>query len=520
MNKQFEKAYRQYEEHCKKILKSTTIDIHETAKDKASRIKKLESVYANWFEYYLPHYAISKCAWFHKKAAKLLIDNKEVFLLQRIFRGGAKSVHANIGIPLYLYFAKKDLFFMLLIGETEPKANKLLSDIQAELESNKRFANDYGSRFKFGNWADGNFSTTDDVHFFALGIGQSARGVRNMANRPDYISVDDVDTKKRAKNPKLTREAFEYLKEDIWGTFGAGTKRYVQSNNRFSKTSTMQLMSEHFDTVREEYKEKKLPVKHHIIIAKMINDEGESSWPEAYPLCKCEEIRIDRGERSFQREYQDNPIENGTVFKNEWIQYKQRLPLHQYDSLGVYGDLSYSDVACYKALILGGKLSKEFHIIKCMVRQTSRAIAASWLFDLYEELKLKKYNISYRIEGNFAQGDIFIPDFDSEGDKRGYHIPVVADKKTKANKFERIESMSGFFERGDVYFNSAEKGSRDFKELEDQILAFEKGSSYPVDGPDALQSLIDELNQIRFIDPHKSRTKSRKELIKTKKNRF
>ena len=73
MNKKNEKYYRDYENHCKKVVKSTTIDIHETPREKAKRKKQLEKNYIDWFEYYLPHYAQSKSAWYHKKVSKLLI---------------------------------------------------------------------------------------------------------------------------------------------------------------------------------------------------------------------------------------------------------------------------------------------------------------------------------------------------------------------------------------------------------------------------------------------------------------
>jgi len=520
MNNKAEKQYKDYEAHCKRIAKSTTVNIYETAGEKTKRKKQLEKDYIKWFEYYLPDYATSKSAWYHKKVAKLLIENDEVYILQRIFRSGAKSVHANVGIPLYLYYAKKDLFFMLLIGENEKKAKKLLSDIQSQIQFNKRLENDYGKRFKFGDWADGNFQTSDDVYFTSLGIGQSPRGVRNEAKRPDYISADDVDTKKRAKNPKLTKELFEWLKEDLWGTFGNGKRRYVQSNNRFSKISTIQLMSEHFAKVKEEYKRNGKKTKHHIIIAKAIQDNGKSGWEENYSLEYWQELRTDIGDLAFQREYQDNPIEVGTVFKNEWIHYKPRLPLYQYDALVMYGDLSYSDTADFKAMLFVGKIGREFHILKAHVRQTSRAKVAEWLYDLYEDLNLKKYNIKYKVEGSFAQGSIFVPDFDAEGDKRGYHIPVIADKKAKANKVERIESMSAYFERGNVFFNSVDKDTADIIELIDQILGFEKGSKIHDDAPDALQDAISDLNSALAFDTTKMRTKSRKDVNKKKKNRF
>ena len=60
----------------------------------------------------------------------------------------------------------------------------------------------------------------------------------------------------------------------------------------------------------------------------------------------------------------------------------------------------------------------------------------------------------------------------------------------------------------------------DFQNLEDQLLAFEKGSGAHDDAPDALQSAIVEVNQITFVTKFEPKTKSRQELLKDKPNRY
>ncbi len=96
----------------------------------------------------------------------------------------------------------------------------------------------------------------------------------------------------------------------------------------------------------------------------------------------------------------------------------------------------------------------------------------------------------------------------------------MADKKSKDGKYDRIESMMGYFERGNIWFNDEYKESIDFDMLLEQLYAFEKGSGANDDGPDALQSAIVEVNQITFITKFEPKATSRKELIKNKTNRF
>ena len=94
--------------------------------------------------------------------------------------------------------------------------------------------------------------------------------------------------------------------------------------------------------------------------------------------------------------------------------------------------------------------------------------------------------------------DEFVNDFDTEGDKRGYYIPVKPDKRPKGDKYDRIEASQSFFERRNVWFNIDERESADQIELKDQYLAFEKGGEAPVDGPDAVEGALSILNTVSY----------------------
>lgn len=497
-NKKYLKLLQDYDKHCRRIAMATSVDIYETAESKVKRINKLERDYIAWFEYYFPNYAKKKSAWFHKRMANYVIKNKRIKLLAELFRSAGKSVHIDMGIPLFLYLAKKDLKFMLLVGETEPKAKKLLSSIQGQLQFNNRIKNDYGEKFSQGNWADGDFATTDGVRFMSLGFGQNPRGAREQAERPDYIVVDDVDSKKSVNNDRIMRESVDYITEDIWGCFDSSdnsTERFVFANNNFHKNSITNRLKEYFKQVIKKEKENNKTSSFKILSVKAVKNlvSFEPEWPEKttddYWRKKYEQTPY----RSFMREYMHTHIEDGAIFKYEDIQYKKALPLKQYDGLCFYGDLSYKANADYKALILVGIKGKEYHILLAYMQQKSRADCAKWLYNQYEEYSLDKFNIRYMIEGLFAM-DEFVSDFDIEGEKRGYYIPVVADKRTKADKYDRIESLSGYFERKNVFFNSEQK-DENMQTLIDQFLAFEKGSKAHDDGPDAVQGAFKWLSQ-------------------------
>lgn len=498
-SRKYLKILLDYDKHCVRIAQATSLDIHETAEQKLSSIKGLEKEYVTWFEYYFPNFAKKKCAWFHKQLANDIIRNKKVRELAELFRSAGKSVHIDMGIPLYLYLAKKDLKFMLLVGETESKAAQLLSGIQAQLQHNNRLKHDYGEKFNTGSWAEGDFTTTDGIKFMSLGFMQNPRGAREQAERPDYIVVDDVDNKRHFNNDEMMRAAVDFITEDVWGCFDAednATERFVYANNNCHKKSITNRLKLYFKEVLQKRKDQKLKsdVFFNVLTVCAVKNLStfEPEWKEKTSAKYWKDKYENTPYRSFMREYMHVHIEDGAIFKFEDIVYCEPLKLDKYEALCLYGDMSYKAQADYKALILVGKTGKEFHVIHSYVRQKSRSDAAIWLYDLYEKHNLSKYNIRYLIEGLFAM-DEFISDFDNEGEKRGFYIPVVADKKPKEGKYDRIESMAGYFERRNVFFNEKQKTS-DQQVLIDQLLAFEKGSKAHDDAPDALQSAMAFLN--------------------------
>lgn len=497
IDKKFQKSLADYEEHCRRIARATIVDINETPQQRTIRVKSLETDYIKWFEYYFPNYAKAPCAAFHRELAESVIEREIGFTLMEAYRSSGKSVHLDMGIPLYMMFTGR-MKFMLLIGETERKAQKLLSACQAQLQYNKRLINDYGAKYKHGDWSAGEFLTIDSVRFMSLGFGQNPRGVREEEHRPDYIVVDDVDNKRHVNNDRLMREGVEWINEDLIGCFDDmdGThKRFAYANNNFHKNSITNRLKQLFRSLAEKSRSAGEVPLHKTIKVNAVKDlqSFTPAWAGKTTAEYWRKKFLTTPYRSFMREYMNTHIEDGAVFRAEDMQWKEMLPLKEYDALVFYGDLSYKAAACHKGMILIGKKGREFHIIHTFLRQSSRTILVKWLYDLYEEKLRGCHKIRYWIEGLFAM-DEFISDFDAEGDARGYYIPVRADKRPKDAKYDRIEATQSFFERRNVWFNIAEKNSADQMELVDQYLAFEKGSGAAVDGPDAAEGALSRLN--------------------------
>jgi len=101
------------------------------------------------------------------------------------------------------------------------------------------------------------------------------------------------------------------------------------------------------------------------------------------------------------------------------------------------------------------------------------------------------------MESNFIQ-DLLMDEFHKVGTEVGVQIPITGDGRKKPDKFARIEALQPLFQRGEIVFNEAMKGSQGFDVLEDQLLCFERGSKVHDDAPDALEGAIWMLsNRIR-----------------------
>ncbi len=136
-------AIAKWREQCKQVQQETGVNAFENKDVQLARIAKAKSDYAFFVEFYFPHYAKSKCGAFHIEAANEVARNKKLRAVFEWARGHAKSTHFDIMIPLWLK-AKDELKVMILVGKSEDNAMTLLGDLQAELQFNQRYINDFG----------------------------------------------------------------------------------------------------------------------------------------------------------------------------------------------------------------------------------------------------------------------------------------------------------------------------------------------------------------------------------------
>jgi hypothetical protein len=484
MTGELKQAIARWKQHNEDVARFTTIDGTE---DKASQLKRIETLrndYARFVEYYFPHFCtdrttgkITPSAPFHIQAAQTILKERNLRGVFQWARGHAKSTHMNVFIPLWLKCQKeRQINVMVLVGKSEDNAQTLLSDVQSELQFNKRYINDFGKQYNAGHWLDGEFVTEDGTAFFARGRGQSPRGLRYRDARPDYIVIDDLDDDELCQNEARVNKLTDWVKEALFGTLGASGGRFIMVGNLIGKTSVLANISK-IENVK-------------VSRVNVYDKNGNPSWSEFWTKERIEDRRMFMGYRAFEKEYMNNPITEGAVFKNDWIRWKRLPDLRKYENIVAYCDPSFksSTKNDYKAIKVWGKIGTELHNIRNFVRQCSTAEMVRWFYDLHESLP-DGVVCDYYIEANFLQ-DIILDEFTTEGNLRGYQLPIRADHRKKPDKFQRIESISPLWERGFIHYNEELKQDRDTLTGLEQLLAMEKGSRTHDDAPDADEGAI------------------------------
>ena len=478
-------AIERWKKHCETVQNATVVNFSETPKEQKARIKKLRNDYAAFVDYYFPHWTINPetgkttpCANFHVEAANKIKKERNLKAAFKWHRGGAKSTNMDVFTPMWLNAQEvKQIHVMVLVGKSEDNAIILLSDIQAELQYNQRYIHDFGEQYNSGSWETGKFVTKDGTAYFARGRGQSPRGLRYRSHRPDYIVIDDLDDDELCESPARVTRLTNWVKEALFGALDGGRGRFIMVGNLISKNSVLANIAATPGV--------------HVSQVNIWDKNGNVSWAAKWTPEEVRAIEAFQGYRSFQKEYMNNPITEGAIFRNDWIKWGKLPHLKAFDDLVLYIDPSFKGTTKndYKAAKLWGKIGTRLYHIKAFVRQCSVAEMVRWLYDLYEWSQDQGIAIKWYMEANFMQ-DTILDEFNREGELRGYQLPISGDKRKKPDKFQRIEAISPLWERGFVIYNEDEKDDPDMLAGIDQTLAFEKGMRGHDDAPDADEGAI------------------------------
>ena len=363
------KEQKEYEQWLREMQETVRLEPirEETDEQKGRRKASLLKNFTKFCRYYFEDFMDADFAWFHKKGVGLIVENDNIMFVGEWPREHAKSVVMDIFLPMYLKALGK-LTGVVLSSANEDKADGLLADLQEQLRFNQRYIADYGPQYKSGKWDTGHFVTNDGIGFWAVGRGQSPRGVREAALRPNLIIVDDIDDAEICKNEKRVQEATDWVLGDLYGCAPTKGSRFVVIGNRIHKGS---ILSHIVGDVEEGY-----PVKETITHLKVyalenprthemdLSEKGVPAWKERYTREQILTKMKNMGQRIALRELFHQHIVIGRVFREEHLPWADLPPIDNCEKLVTYCDPSYKDSKKndFKAIVLIGKNGPYFDI--------------------------------------------------------------------------------------------------------------------------------------------------------------
>jgi hypothetical protein len=467
------------------VLSSTPVDNTETVEQQRKRKAKLESNFEDWATYYFPKFAYAAPAPFHIKSSKRIINNLEWFEVRSWSRELAKSTRTMFEV-LYLCLTGKKRY-VLFISNNETNAGNLLEPYRIQLENNPRIIKDYGIQESIGKWTFGEFTTRKKCAFKAIGSGQSPRGTRNEEIRPDVIIFDDIDTDEDCRNPDIINKRWDWIENAAIGT------------RSISKETTIifcgNLIAKDCCVVRAQ------KFADHVDIINIRDADGKSTWENKNSEAHIDRVLSQKSWESTQREYFNNPIENGEVFKE--ITYGKCPPLNQLPFAIIYADPSPSNKdrpstkakvqqSC-KAVVIVGFKDFKFYVYKAFVDATTNSNFVDWLYTCKNYVGTKTQPFVY-IENNTLQDpfyqQVLLPLIYEQGKASGEILGVTPDSRAKPDKYFRIEgTLEPINRQGRLILNIEEKENPHMQRLESQFKAV-SANSKQMDGPDAVEGAV------------------------------
>ncbi|MFN3271188.1 MAG: hypothetical protein ACK40Y_01350 [Cloacibacterium caeni] len=453
----------------------------ETKEQRAAAIEACKNDPRKMVERYFPHYADAPCADFQIEWAWMVAKNKRFRGFAQWGRALAKSVWNNIFIPFWIWLREGHCYFVL-IGNSNDKANQLLEDIRAEFEANPRILADFGEQKVLGSWEDGFFQTKGNFIAQALGMGQSVRGLRVKNKRPSLINCDDLETKDINANPKRQIKMVNWIVRDLIPTMDGEVKRFTYSNNRFAPIMIQTRLQELYPKWKVHQVNAYDPVTY------------VPTWTGKYDNMYFRYVEEDIGRLAAMAEYNNTPHVEGTVFKDEMINWVDLPRIDHFECIIGHWDIAYAGNATsdYNSVIVEGLKQNNFYVIDLFCKQTKMKAPLRWMSNFQSKLPAS-VKIRWQYESQFWNDEVQRT-IDEVQKETGVRLNLVK-VSIKGKKIDRIMSMVPYYQNNRVHYNKKIKSNNDTQIALAQLKGIEPGYNCHDDYPDAHEACTKELEK-------------------------
>lgn len=478
MDKKTGQLLELWKRHSDNLFREDAINVDETPLEKKKRIAELEAKPEEWKKYYFSKFCTAEPAPFHLDASKQILNNPEYYIVLSWSRELAKSTRTMMDVIYLVMTGKKKN--ILLVSYSSDNAEMLLRPYKNVFEQNERLRNDYGDQVNFGNWKEKKFVLNNGASFRAIGKGESPRGAKNDEARPDVILIDDIDTDEECRNPDRIKESVNWIEQALIPTRSISNPLLIIAcGNVIANYCCITEMAKRAD-------------KHEIINIRDKN--GKSSWPQKNSEAHIDRVLSQISWASAQKEYFNNPIIEGTVFKE--IYYDKVPKLKDCDSVVIYSDPATSNKdkgkASTKGVIVIGKKVLKYYVYRVWLDTMGNSKFIDCLFEAYQYVVSEGVDVcKVYVENNSLQDpfyeQVLYPLIRQKANDTGKALPITPDTRRKAEKYFRIEGTLEPLNRlGNLIFNEKEKKNPNMQRMESQMLGVSEKAKM-MDGPDMLE---------------------------------
>lgn len=417
---------------------------------------------------------------FHREIYELLLT--EQFAAVAAPREHAKSTVVSLIFPVYCV-CEKLRYFIVLLSDTQPQSRLLLGAIKSELEENEKLRRDYGDlvpRGEGAKWAEEDIVTSTGIRISARGAGQSLRGLRQRARRPDLVIIDDLENDETVANPESRKKLIEWFKRAVLNLgkycqfLVVGTILHHDSllNNLLDEKQFTQFVKRLYEAVDETWM------------------EGSVLWPMRWPLEALKAKFEQLGPADFDQEFRNRPVSiEAQTFLEDWferhyftdaelrgrklrklsgvdpaIKQKQKADLFAEGTIAVDQD----DGTIFVTRAQGMRIP--FH------KQVDRVIE---IYSTDRPAQMLIETIAYQ--------EALKMEVERRSKEERLYIPIV-ELKPHSDKIMRIASLAPLIENGTVRFR------RDQRDAVRQFIQFPKADHDDI--PDIIEQLVDAVRKI------------------------
>ena len=404
-----------------------------------------------------------KPAKFHEEWSDILLNGKENFAVEA-FRESAKTqivIRANLLHALT--YPQDSRSYLVVICATQRTASKMLLNVSREFLNNsamnglmREVRENSGLAFEVA------YYNAPTVRIEAYGKGAAVRGLSWGAKRPDLVIIDDPQDQEDATSETVTAGDWDWFLSDVY-FLGQASRIFIIGNNLGERCIMECIMR---NCQRLKFTVNKIPI---------IDENGQSAWPEKWPLRAIEKEReefalLGKTDLWYMNKMCECISPLSQKFKREYFKYYDKVPdLH---GMNIYTavDLAVSQKvnADYSAIVtVGVNSAGHWFVLDVEYGRYDPSTTMDAIFSAVQ--KWRPLHVGIEMVAYQSALEHFL---NKEMPARGIFFRITP-LKAERKKELRIDAIQPRFVTGTVWFKSQAVW---LPEIESELLAYPHGA--------------------------------------------